>query len=103
MQTLRDALRDSFPDAKTDPPRVPDEHVISDGRVDLGVIENGSGRLLVRHDCFESNTIDTIAGALHQLNYGDRIRAGGRVVLGHATGVSAANPLATWGDWYLFS
>jgi hypothetical protein len=103
MQTLRDALQHSFPNATADPPKVPLEHVVSNGTTDLGVIENGSGQLLVRQDCFENNTIDTIAGALHQLNYGERLTAGRPVALGHSTGNAVADTLATWGDWYLFA
>jgi len=101
MNTLRDALRDSFPESEADPPRVPDTHVVSDGSCDLGVIENRNYRLLVRQDCFENNTIDTIAGALHQLDYGTRLRSNNPVVLGHVSSGAAANALETWGDWYL--
>ena len=100
VQAVCEGIRPSFPDAESNPPRVP-EHYFDSGP-EVAIIRSEKYSLRISEECFAGEAW-MIVGSLVSLGYARLLTEHKRLLLGCVPhrARSDLRRVATLGDWYL--
>jgi hypothetical protein len=100
VQAVCEGIRPSFPDAASNPPRVP-EHYFDSGP-EVAIIRSEKYSLRISEECFAGEAW-MIVGSLVSLDYARLLTEHKRLLLGCVPhrARSDLRRVATLGDWYL--
>ncbi len=103
VQAVCDGLRNTFPNADTDPPRVPEAYF--DNEPDVATIKSEHFGLKISEECFDYHKPDNIVEALVSLGYSKLLAKHRHLLTGCAPhrARSDLSLVANWKDWYLLA
>ena len=98
VQAVCEGILSSFPDAESNPPRVPERYF--DSGPDVAIIRSEKYSLMISEECFDYEAW-MIGRGLVSLDYARRLTAHRRLLLGCGPGRARSDlpRVATLGDW----
>jgi len=100
VQAVCEGILRSFPDAESNPPRVPERYF--DSGPDVAIIRSEKYSLRISEECFDGEAW-MIVGSLVSLDYARLLTEHKRLLLARMPGRARSDlrRVATVGDWYL--